>query len=79
MSDDREDKIQHTDALKLCSELTKLQSSAARFAHELVLHYAATGVPSHKMNGQIGSLKRQMERTKERLEVIEQELEELDR
>jgi len=79
VSEDREEKIQHTEALQLCHKLTQLQSAAASLSHELVLHYSATGVPSRKTRGPVGRLKRQMEQTRKQLEVIEQELEELDR
>jgi hypothetical protein len=76
---DSEPKIQHTDALALCSDLKQLQGRVAALYHELVLHYCATGVPSHKTNGSIQSLRRQMERVNEELDTIEAELEGLDR
>lgn len=75
----QEEKIQHTDALQLCSDLKGLQHQTAALYHELVLHYCATGVPSHKTEGGINSLRRQMERVQEQLDVIESELARLDR
>ena len=77
MSD--EPKIQHTDALQLCNQLTSLQHSVSSLQHELVLHYSATGVPSHKTKGRVESLSRELERTEEQLEIIRNELEELGR
>jgi len=77
MSD--EPKIQHTDALELCNDLKQLQGRVSGLYHELVLHYCATGVPSHKTDGAIKSLRRQMDRVEEQLAVIEAELEDLDR
>ena len=77
MSD--EPKIQHTDALQLCAGLKNLQHSIGSLQHELVLHYSATGVPSHKTKGKVESLSRELERTEEQLEIIRDELEELDR
>ena len=77
MSD--EAKIQHTDALQLCDQLTSLQHSVSSLQHELVLHYSATGVPSHKTKGKVESLSRELERTGEQLEMIRDELEELGR
>ena len=77
MSD--EPKIQHTDALQLCAGLKNLQHSIGSLQHELVLHYSATGVPSHKTKGKVESLSRELEQTEEQLEIIRDELEELDR
>ena len=77
MSD--EPKIQHTEALSLCNQLTSLQHSVSGLQDELVLHYSATGVPSHKTKGKVESLSRELERTEEQLEIIRNELEELDR
>jgi hypothetical protein len=76
---DTEPKIQHTDALELCSDLKQLQGRVSSLYHELVLHYCATGVPSSKTAGQIRALRRQMDRVNEQLETIESELEGLDR
>jgi hypothetical protein len=74
-----EPKIQHTEALELCNDLKNLQGRISSLYHELVLHYCATGVPSHKTAGKVESLRRQMDRVGGQLDTIEAELEGLDR
>jgi len=74
-----EDKIQHTDALELCNQLTHLNQRISSLQHELVLHYCATGVPSGKTKGSANSLERRMEMVSEQLDTIRAELDDLDR
>lgn len=68
-------KIQHTEAVELCSDLKRLQRRAAALYHQLVLHDRATSVPAHKTEGQIEPLRRQMDRVNEQLNAIKAELE----
>jgi len=74
-----EPKIQHTDALQLCHDLKNLQASIGSLQHELVLHYCATGVPSHKTRGSVESLSGQMARVEQQLDVIRAELDNVER
>lgn len=74
-----EDKIQHTDALNLCAQLTGLHQLISGLQHELVLHYSATGAPAHKTKGAVESVSRKMDTVEEHLDAIRAELDELER